>query len=164
MAYIVDNNPAGKNPRRGWVTNLRGLGAYVRSKNPSGMRGLGCGCKSRRLGDDDSYTGLNPDGSVDTSWIAAGAPGNPAAGVSVPAGYGYGPSESGAVALYPAGAGNVGPYATSLPSSPSILPSLSFSTSPSLVSATPLSSSNGTLWLLGGAGLLAVVLIASKRR
>jgi hypothetical protein len=80
MAYIVDKNPAGKNPNRGWVPNLRGLGAYTPSRNPAGkdpnrgwvpnLRGLGCGCK-KTLGDDALYNGQNPDGSYDTSWIPA---------------------------------------------------------------------------------------------
>jgi hypothetical protein len=57
--------------------NLRGRG--LRGYVPGGMalpvykfNGLGCACKKRGMGADDLYTGLNPDGSVDTSWIPAG--------------------------------------------------------------------------------------------
>ena len=58
MAYV-------RGPKR------RGLRGYQAGNFPIpvyAFRGMGCTCAPKRLG-DDVYTGLNPDGSVDTSWI-----------------------------------------------------------------------------------------------
>lgn len=178
MSYILDKNPAGKTPGVGWRTNMRGLGSYRRSTNPTGrrpgdLRGLGCsgncgGCAKKLgcarlngLGQDDSlYTGLNPDGTVDTSWETSFVP------VQIPAGSGYGPAESGGVATYPAGAGNVGPYATpgNLSTSSVVASSLPAIFGTGITTTAPASSSSEWLWIIGGVGALAVVLSLGKRR
>ena len=207
MAYVKSNDPGGKLPGWGWAPGLRG---YVKSNDPGGklpgwgwapglrgldgglrklvFGGLGCsgkcgGCSMRgkclgRLGQDDS-------GDLFLNSFSAPTP-----SVTVPTGYGYGPSQSGAVALYPVGVGSDGPYATpqDLPvltsngqvtgaSSPTYSVYNNPSSSPlttggSLIttaaSATsPLGGITTTEVLLAGAALLAVVLVSQsggKRR
>ena len=190
--YIRDKNPAGKLPGVGWGPNMRGLGAYRPSANPSSrkpgdLRGLGCsgncsGCTKklgcvglRGLGQDiadqtDLSEGYTPSAatSIDVAEgysPPVGSPGVvPTVYSSTP--YGYGPSPEGGVTYYPPGAGNVGPYATpgslSTSSLTSSLPSI-FGTG--ITSTVPASSSSEWLWIIGGVGALALILsLGGKRR
>jgi hypothetical protein len=172
MSYFKTPNPA-------FPLRRPGMGDYVPAQNPAFpgpsafVSDASCCCngkKKRRnrksLGqvfvDDSSdlYTGLNPDGSVDTSWMGSNAP-------TVPPGYGYGPNQQGGTALYPI------TTSTPVPS-----PSLTSGVSPSIAIAPAgigaptvsqvfggaLSTLSTSTLLLGGGALLVLALVASGKR
>ena len=154
--------------------NLRGLRGY----RPGGMpmpiykfSGLGCGsCKKRGMGDDSLDNGLNPDGSVNISWMAAGA-GVPLQ--SSGASSSWGSPSSGVISVFnnptfsPTSATQG--IQTTAQSATSALPPgpQTYATSGGVLYPTPqpvgLSSISMTT-LLGGLGLLAFAMIAMKRR
>lgn len=181
MAYVASKNPGGKLPGWGWAPGLRG---YTRSNNPggplpgwgwaanlrgagsrylgSGLRkivvgGLGCACNEKTLSGlgQDSDTVSSVDVPTDPAIYTL-----PGFGTVLPAGVGYGPSQSGGVATYSASPeGSSGPYAT-----PSDLPAASSGGGGVVVVNT--STTNSTwLWLIGGlAGFAALLEVSGKRR
>jgi hypothetical protein len=136
--------------------NLRGRG--LRGYVPGGMalpvykfNGLGCACKKRGMGADDLYTGLNPDGNIVLD--SSGESTEPTNITSNPNPY-YLPGLMNAP-IYP---GSSAPSAgTSIPFLANIFGRMPSATQPS-------TSISGSTVLLGGLGILALVLIASRRR
>jgi hypothetical protein len=162
---------------------LQGLRGYGRGMMPIpvyGFRGLGCACAPKRLG-EDLFTGLNPDGTPDVSWITAGggvAPAGTIPNVTDP--------------MNP----NLLPNFLNLPQTSTLPSFLSTPTTPTLPGVSPsallaaaalpnapvavqqaaaqyraanpvtatLAGISTTTWLLGGGALLLVVVMASKRR
>jgi hypothetical protein len=141
--------------------NLRGRG--LRGYVPGGMalpvykfNGLGCACKKRGMGADDLYTGLNPDGSVDTSWIPAGNLPNAVTSTNITSN----PNQ-----YYLPGLMNAPIYpGSSAPSAGTSIPILADIFGPMPSATQPSTSISGSTVLLGGLGILALVLIASRRR
>jgi hypothetical protein len=117
------------------------------------------------LGQDDSG-GVAP--TIDTSYSGELIP------YDVPPGYGYGPSESGGVAVYPVTSGNpVAMPATTQSyqvSSSGVMPVLNnpalsyLSTGAAVPTGSVASSSSLLYWLLGGAALVGVVLLSGGKR
>jgi hypothetical protein len=171
MAYFKTPNPA-------FPLRPRGMGDYVPTPNPafpgpSAFVSSGCSgscktskrCKScrrnKRLGQDDSdlYTGLNPDGSVDTSWMGTNAP-------TVPPGYGYGPNQQGGTALYPVSTSTAPSPVMTNGVSPTIAIAPSGIASPTVsqVFGGALSGLSSTTLLVGGGALLIIALVAQGKR
>jgi hypothetical protein len=149
---------------RGWrpqFNGLRGLG-QVRKLVVSG---LGCACK-KGLGQDDvdDFPSFTPTGPSYAFGPTDSYTDNP---VNVPAGYGYGPSQSGGVAVYPAGPVQTPITASASPSSGIVSVASSGLTQSVLVgagvgvSAPSLGVSNSWLWI-GGAAFLALLLIETS--
>jgi hypothetical protein len=133
--YVRSKNPSG----------MRGLGLYVRSKNPSGMSGLGCACQ-KRLGDDALFN------SVDASEGY------------VPPGSGYGPSATGILATYPAGPASPSTYAATSWGDVAPSPQVSGSGIGIVPGPNSIANISTTTWILGGLGALALVVLSSGRR
>jgi hypothetical protein len=157
-----------------------------------GGRGLSGACACRnKLGDASSDLNFGvPTDLVDfTAPPPVNYPASPESGLTyaptpnVPAGYGYGPSPDGGVAIYPAGAatpdvfvpkGLTNPQASQLPgsgvisvfnnpaSSPLSMQGQSLPTTAASASSF-LGGISSTTLLLGGLGLLAAIMIAKRR-
>jgi hypothetical protein len=188
MSYFKTPNPA-------FPLRPRGMGDYVPTSNPafpgpSAFVSTSCAgscktskrckkCRRKSLGDDDGDsifpTGVMP---IDSD-----------SGTVVPSGYGYGPAQSGGVAIYPAtdtGTGNYGygpaqsggvttyPAGSSLATvsasgvasvpSISVAPSGIVAPTVSQVFGSALSGLSASTLLLGGGALLIIALVTQGKR
>jgi hypothetical protein len=149
--------------------SIRGLGrSRLGSVRKIVVSGLGCACQMKKtLGQDDvdDFPSFAPTGPSYAFGPNDSYTDNP---VNVPAGYGYGPSPSGGVAIYPAGGATPGTpiSAGASPSSGIVAVLNNPQTSPLsaggsiLTSSGPLAGSSTTILWVGGLGLLAVALVA----
>lgn len=133
-------------------------------------RGLGCACAPKRLG-ETPYTGLNPDGSVDTSWIPPENMPNAITSIDtvsnpnpfvLPGYYNNQPI----LPSSPASASNPNLY--NVPgSTPGTVYNSSLKTtvpSTGILGATGLGGLSTTTLLMGGGALLLVALLISRHR
>ena len=173
--YVRTAIPGGKLPGQGWPAGLRGVRKPIFGC-AGGCSGSCGGCKKLgRLGQDDSLDlsqfGVPSTFDLPTLSTNADYPASPESGLTyipsdttpaVPEGYGYGPSESGGVAIYPAGAVTPSTYASGSSYTGSTPASLFTLTPTGNLAIAPASSSSEIYWILGGIGLIALLAATKK--